>query len=61
MDDCDARLSGTVRVVVSAMEDQNRKIVLRKDRTRWDVSPTHAYHAAAVFDAAACLSLQLGH
>ena len=50
--------NGTVRVVVSAMEDQNRKIVLRKDRAHLVVNQMHS-HAAAVFDAAACLSPQV--
>ncbi len=36
---------------IFTMEYQNRKIVLRKYRTRWDVSPTCAYHAAVVVDA----------
>ena len=56
-------------MVVSAMEYQSRKVVLRKDRKSWDVSPTPACafrlrelhdHAAMVFEEAASLSYQLG-
>ena len=36
---------------IFATEYRNRKIVLRKYRTHWDVSPAHAYHAAVVVDA----------
>ena len=67
---CDFLGKGQPAWLVSAMEYQNGKVVLRKDRTSWDVSPTRTCafrsrelhdHAAMVFEEAAGATLELAH